>query len=49
MFIQVIQGRAVNPAGVRGQMDRWKAELAPGASSGSIRPSRSRVWQRSSA
>jgi hypothetical protein len=29
MFIQVIQGRATDPAGVRGQMERWNAELAP--------------------
>jgi hypothetical protein len=31
MFIQVIQGRATNPEGVRGELDRWKAELAPDA------------------
>jgi hypothetical protein len=31
MFIQVIQGRATNPDGVRGELDRWKAELAPDA------------------
>jgi hypothetical protein len=31
MFIQVIQGRAANPAGIRSQLERWKAELAPGA------------------
>ncbi|HYT26952.1 MAG TPA: hypothetical protein VEP73_10765 [Actinomycetota bacterium] len=31
MFIQVIQGRASNPDGVRAALDRWKAELAPGA------------------
>jgi len=30
VFIQVIQGRATNPAGIRSQMDRWNAELAPG-------------------
>jgi len=30
MFIQVIQGRANNPDGIRSQMDRWTAELAPG-------------------
>jgi len=30
VFIQVIQGRATSPAGIRSQMDRWKAELAPG-------------------
>lgn len=31
MFIQVIQGRVINPDGVRGELDRWKAELAPDA------------------
>jgi hypothetical protein len=31
MFIQVIQGRVSNPDGVRAALDRWKAELAPGA------------------
>jgi hypothetical protein len=31
MFIQVIQGRATNPDGIRGELDRWRAELAPGA------------------
>ena len=31
MFIQVIQGRATSPAGIRSQMDRWKTELQPGA------------------
>jgi hypothetical protein len=31
MFIQVIQGRVTNPDGVRGEMDRWRAELAPDA------------------
>ena len=31
MFIQVIQGRVTNPDGVRGELDRWKAELAPDA------------------
>ena len=31
MFIQVIQGRALDPAGIRAEMDRWLAELAPGA------------------
>ena len=31
MFVQVIQGRATNPDGVRGELERWKAELAPGA------------------
>ena len=30
MFIQVIQGRTISPTGIRSQMDRWKAELAPG-------------------
>ena len=29
MFIQVIQGRTTNPEGIRRQMERWKAELAP--------------------
>jgi hypothetical protein len=31
MFIQVIQGRVNNPDGFRNEMDRWKAELQPGA------------------
>jgi hypothetical protein len=31
MFIQVIQGRVTNRDGVRGELDRWKAELAPDA------------------
>jgi hypothetical protein len=31
MFIQVIQGRAVNPAGLEEEMDRWLAEVQPGA------------------
>jgi len=31
MFIQVIQGRATSPDGIRSQMDRWKVELQPGA------------------
>jgi hypothetical protein len=31
MFIQVIQGRVTNPEGVRGELDRWKVELAPDA------------------
>jgi hypothetical protein len=31
MFIQVIQGQATNPEGLRAQLDRWGAELAPGA------------------
>ncbi len=31
MFIQVIQGRATSPDGIRSQMDRWKTELQPGA------------------
>jgi hypothetical protein len=31
MFIQVIQGRAINPDGIRAAADRWKAELQPGA------------------
>jgi hypothetical protein len=31
VFIQVIQGPATNPAGLRAALDRWKAELQPGA------------------
>jgi hypothetical protein len=31
MFVQVIQGRAVNADGIRSEMERWKAELEPGA------------------
>jgi hypothetical protein len=31
MFIQVIQGRAVDPDGIRRELDRWKAEVRPGA------------------
>jgi hypothetical protein len=31
MFIQVIQGRVVDPDGIRRAMDRWLAELQPGA------------------
>jgi hypothetical protein len=31
MFIQVIQGRTEDANGLRGQMDRWDRELAPGA------------------
>ena len=32
MFIQVIQGRAGDEAGIRRCMDRWRADLMPGAS-----------------
>jgi hypothetical protein len=31
MFVQVIQGRVGDAEGLRAQMDKWKAELAPGA------------------
>ena len=31
MFVQVTQGRAEDPAELRTAMDRWAAELAPGA------------------
>ena len=31
MFIQVIEGRAKDPRGLRDQWDRWHKELAPGA------------------
>jgi hypothetical protein len=31
MFIQVVEGRVGNPAGLRVALDRWKEELAPGA------------------
>lgn len=32
MFVQVIQGRAKDPAGLRRQWDRWEKELKPTAS-----------------
>jgi hypothetical protein len=31
MFVQVIQGKVSDAGQVRAQLDRWKAELAPGA------------------
>jgi hypothetical protein len=31
MFIQVIQGQASNPDGIRAQLDRWRADVQPGA------------------
>ena len=31
MFIQVIQGRCTDETALRGHMDRWREELAPGA------------------
>jgi hypothetical protein len=31
MFIQVVEGRVGDPAGLRSALDRWKEELAPGA------------------
>jgi hypothetical protein len=31
MFIQVIQGKVADPAGLQGQLDRWVEELSPGA------------------
>jgi hypothetical protein len=31
VFIQIMQGRATNPDGIRTELDRWKAEFAPGA------------------
>jgi hypothetical protein len=31
VFIQVIQGQATNPDALRAELDRWKAELQPGA------------------
>lgn len=31
MFVQVIQGRVSDPARMRAQLDKWVAELAPGA------------------
>lgn len=31
MFVQVIRGKATDPAGLRKQIDRWQEELAPGA------------------
>jgi hypothetical protein len=32
MFVQVIQGRVSDPAALRAAVDRWNAEVAPGAS-----------------
>jgi len=31
MFIQVIHGQAISVSGIRDEMDRWRAELEPGA------------------
>ena len=31
MFVQVIQGRATDPAGLKKQWDRWDQEIKPGA------------------
>ncbi len=31
MFVQVIQGHVSDAAGVRAQLEKWKAEVAPGA------------------
>jgi len=31
MFVQVIQGHVSDAAGVRAQLDKWVAEVAPGA------------------
>src|SRR5262245_34532435 len=31
MFVQVIKGRTSDAAGLRRQLDRWKAEVKPGA------------------
>jgi hypothetical protein len=31
LFIQVIQGRVINPGGLQEEMDRWQVELQPGA------------------
>ena len=31
MFVQIIQGRAKDAAGLRKQMERWQQDLAPGA------------------
>ena len=31
MFIQVLQGRVTNPDGIRAELDRWTAEVQPGA------------------
>jgi len=31
VFIQVIQGHTTNPDGIHAELDRWKAELQPGA------------------
>ena len=31
MFVQVIEGRCTDPAGVRKQFDRWQEEIKPGA------------------
>jgi len=32
MFVQVIQGRVSDPAALKAAIDRWNAEIAPGAS-----------------
>jgi hypothetical protein len=32
MFVQIIEGKVSDPAGLRRQLDRWQAELRPGAS-----------------
>ena len=31
MFVQVIQGRTTDPSGLRGQLERWRTEVKPGA------------------
>jgi hypothetical protein len=31
MFVQIIEGRVADRDGLRSQMDRWMAELRPGA------------------
>lgn len=31
MFIQVIQGRTTNPGGLQEELDRWRADVQPGA------------------
>lgn len=31
MFVQVIKGRAADPDEMRAQLERWGAELGPGA------------------
>jgi hypothetical protein len=31
MFVQIIQAQTSDPAGVKAAVDRWRTDLAPGA------------------